>query len=122
MTSELELFAAFLKLDPLLLLKVVAKQRFGPWGAGDDSQWRYVRVWTALIVLSVVAGGLVSVFVLSEVLPVASITRGIVVVAGCLSLLLLALHIPGGPAPVHRMARELRIGRCGAGHGHFRPA
>lgn len=104
----MELFESFLKLGPLLLLKVVAKQTFGPWGASDDGQWRFTSMWTVLVVLSVLVGGVVSMLVLSEVLPVSPATKGVVVIAGCLSLLLLAVHMLWGLAAMYRSDRRSR--------------
>ena len=50
-------------------------------------------LWDVGLVLSVVAGGIVSLLVLGEVVGPNEFTQDFVVVAGCVSLALLAEHI-----------------------------
>lgn len=77
-------------MGPFILL-AVTKGAFGPWD--DRGEWRYSFLWDVLMVLGIVVGGIVSILVLGEVLAATSITRWIVVIAGCLSLALLAAHM-----------------------------
>jgi hypothetical protein len=86
------LYAAFLSMAPFILLAVTAGA-FGPWSDDDDKQWSYAFLWDVVLVLSVIAGGIVSILVLGEVFGPNEFTQDFVVVAGCVSLVLLAEHM-----------------------------
>jgi hypothetical protein len=86
------LYAAFLSMAPFILLAVTAGA-FGPWSEDDDQEWSYAFLWDVVLVLSVVAGGIVSLLVLGEVFGPNEFTQDFVVVAGCVSLALLAEHM-----------------------------
>ena len=79
----MSLYSAFLSMAPFILLAVT-------WSAGDGQQWSYALLWDVVLVLSVIAGGIVSLLVLGEVVSPNEVTRDFVVVAGCVSLALLA--------------------------------
>jgi hypothetical protein len=80
------LYAAFLSMAPFILLAV-------KWGADDTQEWSYAALWDVVLVLSVITGGIVSLLVLGEVVGPNEFTQDFVVVAGCVSLALLAEHI-----------------------------
>jgi drug/metabolite transporter (DMT)-like permease len=86
------LYAAFLSMAPFILLAVTAGA-FGPWSADENQEWSYAFLWDVVLVLSVIAGGIVSILVLGEVLGPNEFTQDFVVVAGCVSLALLAEHM-----------------------------
>jgi hypothetical protein len=86
------LYAAFLSMAPFILLAVTAGA-FGPWSDDDDQEWSYAFLWDVVLVLSVIAGGIVSILVLGEVFGPNELTQDFVVVAGCVSLALLAEHM-----------------------------
>ena len=85
------LYAAFLSMAPFILLAVTAGA-FGPWSE-DDKEWSYAYLWDVVLVLSVITGGIVSLLVLGEVVVANEFTQDFVVVAGCVSLALLAEHM-----------------------------
>jgi hypothetical protein len=66
---------------------------FGPWSADGDQEWSYAFLWDVVLVLSVITGGIVSLLVLGEVVGPNDVTQDFVVVAGCVSLALLAEHM-----------------------------
>jgi hypothetical protein len=86
------LYAAFLSMAPFILLAVTAGA-FGPWSADSNKEWSYAFLWDVVLVLSVIAGGIVSILVLGEVVEPSDVTQDFVVVAGCVSLALLAEHM-----------------------------
>jgi hypothetical protein len=86
------LYAAFLSMAPFILLAVTAGA-FGPWSADDDKEWSYAFLWDVVLVLTVVTGGILSLLVLGEVVSPNEVTQDFVVVAGCVSLALLAEHM-----------------------------
>lgn len=86
------LYAAFLSMAPFILLAVTAGA-FGPWSADPDKEWSYAFLWDVVLVLSVIIGGIVSILVLGEVVGPNEVTQDFVVVAGCVSLALLAEHM-----------------------------
>jgi hypothetical protein len=85
------LYAAFLSMAPFILLAVTAGA-FGPWSE-DAEGWSYAFLWDVVLVLSVITGGIVSLLVLGEVFGPNEFTQDFVVVAGCVSLALLAEHM-----------------------------
>jgi hypothetical protein len=82
----MSLYSAFLSMAPFILLAVT-------WTADDTQEWSYAVLWDVVLVLSVITGGIVSLLVLGEVLGPNEFTQDFVVVAGCVSLALLAEHI-----------------------------
>lgn len=86
------LYSAFLSMAPFILLAVTAGA-FGPSSEDDDQAWSYAFLWDVALVLSVVAGGIVSILVLGEVVSPNEVTQDFVVVAGIVSLVLLAEHM-----------------------------
>ena len=88
----MSLYSAFLSMAPFILLAVTAGA-FGPWSEDDDKEWSYAFLWDVVLVLSVIAGGIVSLLVLGEVVGPNEVTQDFVVVAGCVSLALLAEHM-----------------------------
>jgi drug/metabolite transporter (DMT)-like permease len=86
------LYAAFLSMAPFILLAVTAGA-FGPWSVDENQEWSYAFLWDVVLVLSVIAGGIVSILVLGEVVSPTDVTQDFVVVAGCVSLALLAEHM-----------------------------
>jgi hypothetical protein len=86
------LYAAFLSMAPFILLAVTAGA-FGPWSADSGTEWSYAFLWDVVLVLSVITGGIVSLLVLGEVVSPTDLTQNFVVVAGCVSLALLAEHM-----------------------------
>jgi hypothetical protein len=85
------LYAAFLSMAPFILLAVTGV--FGPVRSNGGQQWSYTFLWDVVLVVSVIAGGIVSLLVLGEVLTPNEFTQDFVVVAGCVSLALLAEHV-----------------------------
>lgn len=86
------LYSAFLSMAPFILLAVTAGA-FGPWSEDRAKQWSYSFLWDVVLVLSVITGGIVSLLVLGEVIDPNDLTQDFVVVAGCVSLALLAEHM-----------------------------
>ena len=82
----MSLYSAFLSMAPFILLAV-------KWSADDTQEWSYALLWDVVLVLSVITGGIVSILVLGEVVGPNEVTQDFVVVAGCVSLALLAEHI-----------------------------
>lgn len=99
------LYSSFLSMAPFILL-AVTKGAFGPWGGDHSGEWRYSYLWDVGMVLSVIAGGAVSVLVLGDVMAASSATRWLVVVAGCLSLFLLAAHLLWEVSELYRAHRR----------------
>jgi hypothetical protein len=89
----MELYLSFVKLAPLLILKLLATDRFGP---SEPDKGRQGRV--------AFAGDVV----LMDVLPPTATTRGVLVVAGCLSLLVLANSTLGQIASLYRARPRAR--------------
>lgn len=88
----MSLYSAFLSMAPFILLAVTAGA-FGPWSEGGNKEWSYAFLWDVVLVLSVITGGIVSLLVLGEVVGPNEWTQDFVVVAGCVSLALLAEHM-----------------------------
>jgi hypothetical protein len=86
------LYSAFLSMAPFVLLAVTAGA-FGPWSADKDQNWSYTWLWDVVLVLSVITGGIVSLLVLGEAVSPNEFTQDFVIVAGCVSLALLAEHM-----------------------------
>lgn len=86
------LYSSFLSMAPFVLLAVTAGA-FGPWSADKNKEWSYAFLWDVVLVLSVITGGIVSILVLGEVVAPSDLTQDFVVVAGCVSLALLAEHM-----------------------------
>jgi hypothetical protein len=86
------LYSAFLSMAPFILLAVTAGA-FGPWSADKDQDWSYAWLWDVVLVLSVITGGIVSLLVLGEAVSPSDLTQDFVIVAGCVSLALLAEHM-----------------------------
>jgi hypothetical protein len=98
----MELYSSFIKLAPLLILKLLAT---GAFGASEHDQDRHGRVALAghvMLMVAVVGGGFVSILVLGDVMPPTAATRWVLIVAGCLSLLLLANFKLGQIATLYR--------------------
>ncbi len=104
----MELYSSFLKLAPLLLLKLVANGRFGPSEQDKVRDGRLAFAGDVVLVVAVVGGGLIATLVLAGVLPSTATTRGLLVVAGCLSLLVLAGHMFRQIASLYRRRRGAR--------------
>jgi protein-S-isoprenylcysteine O-methyltransferase Ste14 len=103
-----ELYSSFMKLAPLLILELLATGRFGPSGQDEDGQGRMAFAGDVVLMVAVVVGGVVSILVLGEVLPPTATTRGVLVVAGCLSLLVLANFKLGQIASLYRVRPRAR--------------
>jgi protein-S-isoprenylcysteine O-methyltransferase Ste14 len=103
-----ELYSSFLKLAPLLLLKLLAKGGFGASKQDKDSQGRVAFAGDVVLTVAVVVGGFIAVFVLGDVLPATPTTRGVLVVVGCLSLLVLAKYQLGQIASLYRVRPRAR--------------
>jgi hypothetical protein len=78
------------------------------WSADDDQEWNYAIPWDVVLVLSVITGGILSILVLGEVLGPNEVTQDTVVVAGCVSLALLAEHILSSIRSRYRAQRRIR--------------
>jgi hypothetical protein len=61
-----------------------------------------------VLMVAVVGGGVISIFVLGDVLAPTAATRGVLVVAGCLSLLVLANFKLGQVASLYRARPRAR--------------
>jgi hypothetical protein len=86
------LYAAFLSMAPFILLAVTSGA-FGPSKTTDNRKWSYAFLWDVMLVFSVITGGIVSILVLGDVIGPNDVTEDVVVVAGCVSLVLLAEHM-----------------------------
>ncbi len=98
----MEFYSSFLKLAPILLLKLLAKRGFGPSEQDKDRQGRMAFAGDVVVIVAVVGGGFVATLVLGGVLPATATTRAVLVVAGCLSLLVLAEYMLRQIASVYR--------------------
>jgi hypothetical protein len=87
----MSLYSAFLAMAPFILL-AVTKGAFGPWGE-DESEWSSAFLLDVAVVLAIIGGALVSLLVLGDILSPSPLTQWIVVIAGCVALLLLALYM-----------------------------
>jgi hypothetical protein len=103
-----ELYSAFMKLVPLLILKLLATGRFGPSEQDTDGQGRVALAGDVVLMVAVVGGGVISILVLGDVLAPTATTRGVLVVAGCLSLLVLANFKLGQIASLYRVRPRAR--------------
>jgi hypothetical protein len=110
-----ELYSSFLKLAPLLLLKLLAKGDFGP--SERDRQGRVALAGNVVLMVAVVGGGFIAIFVLGDVLPATATTRGVLVVVGCLSLLVLGKYMIRQIASLYRVRPRARrlVGTSGGG-------
>lgn len=99
------LYASFLSMAPFILL-AVTNGAFGPWGRTENQGWSYTFLWDVAMVLAVIAGGIVSVLALGEVVSPSTTTRRLVVVAGCVSLGLLATHMLWAVTSLYRSHRR----------------
>jgi hypothetical protein len=104
----MELYSSFLKLAPLLLLKLLAKGGFEPSEQDQDRQGRVALAGDMVLIGAVVGGGFIATLVLGDVLPATATTRGVLVVAGCLSLLVLAKYQLGQIASLYRVRPHAR--------------
>jgi hypothetical protein len=103
-----ELYSSFLKLAPLLLLKLLAKGGFGPSEQDKDKPGPVAFVGDVVLMVAVVGGGFIAILVLGDVLPATATTRGVLVVAGCLSLLVLAKYQLRQIASLYRVRPRAR--------------
>lgn len=99
----MELYSSILKLAPLMLLKLLATGAFGPSVRVDGRRGRVALAGDVMLVVSVVVGGFVAALVLGDVMRPTATTRWTVVLAGCLSLLLLAAHMLGEIASMYQV-------------------
>ena len=104
----MELYSSFVKLAPLLILKLLATGRFGPSEQDKDRQGRVAFAGDVVLMVAVVVGGFIAILVLGDVLPPTATTRGVLVVAGCLSLLVLAKFKLGQIASLYRARPRAR--------------
>jgi hypothetical protein len=86
----MEIYSSFLKLAPLVLLKLLATGGFGLPEQDKDRRGRVALAGDLLLMVTVVVGGFIAIFVLGDVLAPSATTRSVVVVVGCVSLLVLA--------------------------------
>lgn len=86
----MELYSAFMKLAPLLILKLLATSDIRRSERNRGRQGRVAVIGDVVLMVAVVGGGGIAILVLGDVLPPTAATRGVLVVAGCLSLLVLA--------------------------------
>jgi hypothetical protein len=77
---------------PFILLAVTAGV-FGPSDRDNGKERSYSFLWDAALILTVITGGILSLLVLGEVVGDSDFTQDVVVVAGCVSLALLAEHM-----------------------------
>jgi hypothetical protein len=98
----LELYSSFLKLAPLVLLKLLAKDGFGPSGQDTDRRRRVALAGNIVLSVAVAGSGFIAFFVLGDVLAPSAATRGVLVVVGSLSLLVLAKFKFRQIASLHR--------------------
>lgn len=85
----MELYASFLKLAPLLLLKLLSARGLGHSEQSKDRQARVGFAGDVVVIVAVVGGAFIALFVLGDVLHATATTRWLLVVGGCLSLLAL---------------------------------
>jgi hypothetical protein len=111
----MELYSSFMKLAPLLILKLLATGRFGPSEQDEDRQGLVAFAGDVVLIVAVVVGGVVSILVLGDVLSPTATTRGVLVVAGTLSLLVLANFKLGQIATLYRVRPRARrlVGNAG---------
>lgn len=101
----MSLYSSFLSMAPFILL-AVTKGAFGPWGRAEDEEWRYTFLWDIAMVLCIIGGALVCLLVLADVVAASATTKWLVLVAGCLSLLLLAAHMLWEVGSLYRTHRS----------------
>jgi hypothetical protein len=101
-----DLYTTFLKLAPLLLLKLLAKRGFVTSARDRERQGRVGLAADVALIVSAVGGGFIAILVLGDVLPATAATRGALVIAGCLSLLLLGEYMLGQVASLYRDRRR----------------
>jgi hypothetical protein len=104
----MELYSSFMKLAPLLILKLLATGRFGPAEQDQGGEGRLAFAGDVLLMVAVVVGGFIAILVLGDVLPASATTRGVLVVAGCLSLLVLAKFKLSQIASLYRVRPRAR--------------
>jgi protein-S-isoprenylcysteine O-methyltransferase Ste14 len=97
-----------MKLAPLLILKLLATGRFGPSEQDTGKQGRVALAGDVVLMMAVVIGGVISIFVLGDVLAPTATTRGVLVVAGSLSLLVLANFKLGQVTSLYRARPRAR--------------
>jgi hypothetical protein len=102
----MELYSSFMKLAPLLILKLLATGDTSEQGKGR--QGRVAFAGDVVLMVAVVGGGVISILVLGDVLAPTATTRGVLVVAGCLSLLVLANFKLGQIASLYRARPRAR--------------
>jgi hypothetical protein len=101
-----------MKLAPLLILKLLATGTFGPSEQNPDRQGRMALAGDVVLMVAVVVGGLVALLVLGDVLHPTAVTRWMLVIAGCLSLLVLANFKLGQIVSLYgNRPRARRLGR-----------
>jgi hypothetical protein len=104
----MELYSSFLKLAPLLLLKLLAKGGYSSSEQGKDRLGRVAVAGDVLLVVAVVGGGFIATLVLGGVLSPTATTRKVLVVAGCFSLLVLAAYTLRQVASLYRIRPPAR--------------
>jgi hypothetical protein len=104
----MELYSSFMKLAPLLILKLLATGGFGPSEQDKDKQGPVAFAGDLVLMVAVVVGGIVATLVLGDVLPPTATTRWVLVVAGCLSLLVLAKYKLGQIASLYQARPRAR--------------
>lgn len=104
----MELYSSFLKLAPLLLLKLLAKGGFGPSEQDQDRQGRVAVAGDVVLAVAVVGGGFIATLVLGGLLTPSATTRVVLVVVGCLSLLVLAVYTLRQIASLYRVRPRAR--------------
>jgi hypothetical protein len=111
----MELYSSFMKLAPLVLLKLLGSGGFGSSGRDNDERGLMAFAGDVALVVAVVVGGVLAVLVLGDVVAPTVITRGVLVVAGCLSLLVLATYTLRQVASLHGVRPRPRplVGRSG---------
>ncbi|MGL4650858.1 MAG: hypothetical protein ACRC1H_15730, partial [Caldilineaceae bacterium] len=85
----MELYSSFLKLAPLLLLKLLSARGLGRSNQGTGGHARVAFASDLAVMVAAIGGAFVALFVLGDVLAPTAITRWLLVVGGCLSLLAL---------------------------------
>ena len=65
----MELYSSFMKLAPLLILKLLATGRFGPSEQDKARQGRVAFAGDVVLMVAVVVGGFIAILVLGDVLP-----------------------------------------------------
>lgn len=99
---NMELYSSFMKLAPLLILKLLATGRFGPTEPDTDRHGWVSFAGDVALMVAVVVGGFIAVLVLGDVLPSTTATRWVLVVTGCMSLLVLAAFKLGQVTSLYR--------------------